>query len=162
MGFPFFPLQLEALKAKIEFHDLRAGDTINPWPGVTVRTAPLVHPGGATGYRVEYGNRSVAYLTDTEIGDGPINPAMLGLARDADLLILDTTFTDAQLPSHVGWGHASWQQGVRLADEAGAARLCLFHHNPEHDDAAMDAIEMAADDARPGTIAASEGLQLDI
>jgi len=162
MSFPFFPLQVDALHAKLEFHDFRAGDVINPRPGVTLRTAPLNHPGGAIGYRIEYGGQAVAYVTDIELGDGPIDPAVLALTKDAALVILDTTYTDAELPAHVGWGHSSWQQGIRLASAAGAKQLCLFHHDPEHDDAFMDKIRAAAEAARPGTIVASEGMQVDL
>jgi phosphoribosyl 1,2-cyclic phosphodiesterase len=162
MSFPFFPLQIDALHAELEFRDFRPGAVINPRPGVTLRTAPLNHPGGAVGYRVEYGGRSVAYVTDVEIGDGPIDPALLDLTKGADLLILDTTYTDEELPAHVGWGHSSWQQGVRLANKVGAGRLCLFHHDPDHDDAFMDKVKRAAEAARPGAIVASEGMQIDI
>ena len=163
MSFPLFPLQAEDLPARIEFRDFCAGETFNPRPGITLRTALLNHPGGATGYRIEYRGRSVAYLTDTDLGDGPIDPKLLALAKDAALVILDTTYTDKELPSHVGWGHSSWQQGTRLASAAGAAsRLCLFHHDPDHDDAFMDSIAAAAKAARPGTIVAQEGLQVDL
>ncbi|MEA2980032.1 MAG: hypothetical protein QOF09_1855 [Alphaproteobacteria bacterium] len=162
MSFPFFPLQIDALHAKLEFNDFRAGDVINPRPGVTLRTALLNHPGGAIGYRIEYGGRSVAYVTDIELGDGPIDPALLALTRDAALVILDTTYTDAELQSHVGWGHSTWQQGIRLVTAAKAGRLCLFHHDPDHDDAFMDKIGIAAKAARPGTIVASEGLQIEL
>lgn len=156
MSLPLFPIEIEAFKARVEFCDFLAGDTLSPRPGVTLRTARLNHPGGATGYRIDYGDRSIAYLTDIECGDGPFDPAVLALARGAALVILDTTYTDEELPSHVGWGHSSWQQGVRLAEAAGAGQLCLFHHDPEHDDAFMDQIAKEADAARPGTIAASE------
>ena len=162
MSFPFFPLQVDALHAKLEFHDFHAGDVINPRPGVTLRTAALNHPGGAIGYRIEYGGQSVAYVTDIELGDGPIDPALLALTKDAAIVILDTTYTDEELPSHVGWGHSSWQQGIRLADACGADKLCLFHHDPEHDDAFMDKIRTAAEAARPGTIVAREGLQIKV
>jgi phosphoribosyl 1,2-cyclic phosphodiesterase len=162
MSVPLFPVQVEAFQGKVEFHDFCAGETLNPRPDVTLRTAPLNHPGGATGYRVEYSGRAVAYLTDAEIGDGTIDPALLALAKDAALLIVDSTYTDKELPSHVGWGHSSWQQGIRLANAANAGRLCLFHHDPEHDDAFMDAIAAAADSARPGTIVAREGLQVEL
>ena len=162
MSFPFFPLQVDALHAELEFHDFHAGDVINPRPGVTLRTAALNHPGGAIGYRIEYGGQSVAYVTDIELGDGPLDPALLALTKDAALVILDTTYTDEELPSHAGWGHSSWQQGIRLANAAGAGRLCLFHHDPEHDDAFMDKIRRAAEAARPGTIVASEGLQIEV
>jgi ribonuclease BN (tRNA processing enzyme) len=101
-------------------------------------------------------------LTDTEIGDGPIDPALLTLAKRADFVILDTTYTDDELPSHAGWGHSSWQQGIRLANAADAGRLCLFHHDPDHDDAFMDEIAAVADAARPGTIVAREGLHIEL
>jgi phosphoribosyl 1,2-cyclic phosphodiesterase len=162
MSFPFFPLQVDALHAELEFRDFRAGDVINPKPGVTLRTAALNHPGGAIGYRIDHGGKSIAYVTDIELGDGPIDPALLALTKDAAVLILDTTYTDEELPSHMGWGHSSWQQGIRLANEAGAGRLCLFHHDPDHDDAFMDKIGSAAQAARPGTIVASEGLLIEI
>lgn len=162
MSFPLFPVPPEAFKAQVEFRDFRAGDTLDPRPGVILRTAPLNHPGGATGYRVEYGGRSVAYLTDTECGDGPFDPAMLSLARGAELVILDTPYTNDELPSRIGWGHSSWQQGVRLANEAGAGRLCLFHHDPDHDDEFMDAIAAAAKAARPGTIVACDGMSIEL
>ena len=162
MSFPFFPLQVDALHAKLEFHDFHAGDVINPRPGVTLRTALLNHPGGAIGYRIEYGGRVVAYVTDIELGDGPIDPALLALTQDAALVILDTTYTDEELQSHIGWGHSTWQQGIRLANAAKAGRLCLFHHDPDHDDSFMDKTKTAAEAARPGTIVASEGLQIDL
>jgi phosphoribosyl 1,2-cyclic phosphodiesterase len=162
MSSPFFPLQVDALQAKLEFRDFRAGEVINPRPGVTLRTAPLNHPGGAVGYRIEYGGQSVAYVTDIELGDGPIDPALLALTKDAGLVILDTTYTDEELPSHIGWGHSTWQQGIRLANAAGAGRLCLFHHDADHDDAFMDKIGSAAEAARPRTIVAREGLQIEL
>jgi phosphoribosyl 1,2-cyclic phosphodiesterase len=127
-----------------------------------LRTAALNHPGGATGYRIDYGGRSVAYITDIECGDGSLDPAVMALVRGASLVIVDTMYTDEELPSKMGWGHSSWQQGVRLAEEAAAGQLCLFHHDPEHDDASLDGIAREADAARPGTIVASEGLVIEV
>jgi phosphoribosyl 1,2-cyclic phosphodiesterase len=162
MNYPFFPIQIETLQASLKFHDFHAGDVLTPRPGVTMRTAPLDHPDGATGYRIEYAGRSMAYLTDTELGDGPIGPALLSLADRASLLILDTTYTDEEYPAHVGWGHSTWRQGMRLANAANVETLCLFHHNPAHDDTAMDAIAAAAESERSGTIVAREGLSIDL
>ena len=146
----------------LEFHDFSAGDTINPRPDIALRTAPLNHPGGATGYRVDYGGSSVAYVTDVEIGAGPLDPALISLVKDVSLLILDTTYANEELPAHIGWGHSSWQQGVELANAAGVEQLCLFHHDPDHDDDLMDKIAAKAKAARPGTIVAREGLKVDI
>jgi phosphoribosyl 1,2-cyclic phosphodiesterase len=162
MSFPFSPLQVDALHADLEFHDFHAGEMITPRPGVTLRTAALNHPGDAVGYRIDYGGRSIAYVTDIELGDSPIDPAVLALTKDADLVIIDATYTDGEMPSHLGWGHSSWQQGVRLANEAGAGQLCLFHHDPDHDDAFMDRIKADAEAARPGTLVAAEGMHIQL
>ena len=162
MNEPLFPVQIGDLRARLEFRDFRAGDTLKPSPDIAILTAPLHHPGGATGYRIEYAGKNIAYLSDTEFPDGVIDPGILALARNADLVVLDTTYTDQELPIHRGWGHASWQQGVQLANRAKAKRLCLFHHDPSHDDAFMDTLAKEADGARSGTIVAYEGLRIDL
>lgn len=162
VSYPLFPIEIEAAQGKIEFNDFSPGDVLTPRPNINVMTTALNHPGGATGYRVEFGGRAMAYITDTELGADAIDPALLELARDASIVIIDTTYTDEELPEHVGWGHSSWQQAVRLANEAGVGKLYLFHHDLEHDDDEMDRIAAAAAKARPGTVVAKEGLSIEI
>jgi phosphoribosyl 1,2-cyclic phosphodiesterase len=146
--------------AKFDFVDFAAGAMLDPYPGIRLATAPLKHPNGATGYRIEYHRKAVAYVADTENrSDGP-DKNVLRLVDGADVMIYDGTYTDANYPRHQTWGHSTWQEGVRLANVAGVGTLVLFHHDPCHDDAFMDQIATAAADARPGTIVAQEGLVL--
>lgn len=161
MTFPFFPTTVEMFEAA-DFRDFVAGDILNPSHGIVVRTAPLCHPGGATGYRVEFSGKSVAYVTDTELGAAKSDAQIVSLVKDVDLLIVDATYTEAELPSHRGWGHSSWQDCVRLADTAGVGQLCLFHHDPSHDDAFLDGVAVAAASMRAGTIVASDGMAIEI
>lgn len=161
MSFPLFPVGLAMAKASLSFHDFEAGERFQLRDGITVRTVPLEHPGGATGYRIEHGDSAVVHLTDLALHD-PIDPQIIEIARDASLLIIDATYTDAELPAHQGWGHSSWQQAVRLAKQAGAKKLCLFHHDPDHDDAFMDRIAADAAAALPGTVVAQEGLVIEV
>jgi phosphoribosyl 1,2-cyclic phosphodiesterase len=157
---PLFPIPISVLGADISFHDFRSGETFNPGPGTTIKTAALNHPNGATGYRVEHAGKSICYVTDTEHVPGRPDQAVLGLIADADIVIYDSTYDDGEFAAHVGWGHSTWQEGIRLADAARVKQLVIFHHDPGHDDAEMDRIAAAAAKARPGTLVAREGMIL--
>jgi phosphoribosyl 1,2-cyclic phosphodiesterase len=157
---PLMPPLLDLARADLAFTGFAPGETFLLRPGLTVATAPLSHPGGATGYRLEADGKSVAYVTDTEHTPGIDDTNVARLARGVDVLIYDSSYTDAELPGRAGWGHSTWQQAVRVADAAGAGRLVLFHHDPDRTDSDLDAIAAAAAARRPGTIAAAEGMEL--
>ena len=158
---PLFPAGPTSLKAAVSYRGFAPGAAIEVY-GLGIETAALEHPGGAVGYRLDTGRASLAYVTDTEIGPDPIEERMVALARGADLLIADCTYTEAEIVGRRRWGHATWADAARLADAAGARTLCLFHHDPSHDDAAMDAIGALAQAARPGSMVAREGLTIDL
>jgi len=157
---PLFPVPLGIFAADISFDDFHAGDTLRPHPGITIRTAPLNHPNGATGYRIEYAGKVVAYITDTEHRRDGLDADVLKLIDGADVMIYDASYTDAEYPTHRDWGHSTWEEGVRLANAAGVKTLVIFHHDPGHDDDFMDRVAIDAATARPGTIVAQEGLVL--
>jgi len=158
---PLFPVPPEIFRAAVTYRDFGAGETLTPAPEIVLRTAPLNHPDNATGYRLEYGGRSLAYITDTEHVPGAPDRNVLGLMQAADLVIYDCMYTDAEYAkSYVGWGHSTWQEAVRLCRAAGARRLAVFHHDPDHSDDMLDAIGEELAQAFPGSVMAREGLVL--
>jgi phosphoribosyl 1,2-cyclic phosphodiesterase len=157
---PLFPIPMGVFAADVTFHDFTAGDTLEPHPGIRLRTGTLNHPSNATGLRLEYGGKAIAYITDTEHRRGALDKEVLRLIDGADIMIYDSTYTDEEFPAHENWGHSTWQEGVRLADAAGVRTFVVFHHDPGHDDAFMDAVAAAAAAARPGTVVAQEGMVL--
>ena len=162
MAAPLFPVPPEVFRAGMEYRDFTAGETLAPAPDIAVRTGPLNHPDGATGYRIEYGGRSLCYLTDTEHVPGAPDRNVVALISGADLVIYDSMYCDEQYAnSHVGWGHSTWQEGVRLCRAAGAKRLVVFHHDPDHDDDKLDAIAREVEAAMPGAVLAREGMVLN-
>jgi phosphoribosyl 1,2-cyclic phosphodiesterase len=158
---PLFPVPPEIFHAQIEYRDFKSGDTLRPAPGITLKTAPLNHPDGATGYRIEYAGKSLCYLTDTEHVPGKPDRNILDLIAGADLVVYDCMYTDEEYPRYATWGHSTWQEGVRLCREAGAKRLVVFHHDPEHDDDMLDGIAREVEKALPGSVVAREGLVLE-
>ena len=99
-------------------------------------------------------------LTDHEHTEGGPDKALVDLTRGADLVIYDSTYTDEEYPNHVGWGHSTWREGVKLCEIAEAKKFVVFHHDPGHDDTFMDRIARDVTDARPGSVVAREGLVL--
>ncbi|MBI1180389.1 MAG: MBL fold metallo-hydrolase [Alphaproteobacteria bacterium] len=162
MAAPLFPLRLDFFRAALSFNDFAPGDGLDLGDGISIRTAPLNHQDEATGYRVGYRGRSACYVTDTEQEAGGLDPGILGLIEGADLFIYDCTYTDAEYSAHRGWGHSTWQEGMRLAEAAGVRTLVIFHHDPGHDDAFMDVIAAEAERARPGTVVAKDGMTLTL
>ena len=160
---PLFPVPPEVFRADISYRDFAAGDTMSPMSGVTLRTAPLNHPDGATGYRVEYGGRSLCYITDTEHVPGAPDRNVLALIAGADVVIYDCMYTDEEYADgHIGWGHSTWQEAVRLCRAAGAKRLTVFHHDPDHSDDQLDAIAREVAAAMPGALVAREGMLIEL
>jgi len=158
---PLFPVPPEVFRSTLEYRDFNAGETLRPGQEVSIRTAALNHPDGATGYRVEFDGRSICYVTDTEHVPGSLDRNVLGLIAGADLVVYDSMYTDDEYRRYVGWGHSTWQEGVRLCKEAGVKRLVVFHHDPEHDDDMLDGIAREVEKLMPGSVVAHEGLVLE-
>jgi phosphoribosyl 1,2-cyclic phosphodiesterase len=172
METPYFPVSLDDLPDTLEFHELPE-DAIRVGP-LTIRTMRLHHPGMALGFRIELGRRSLVYATDHEPtpavngGEPPLDSDLIRFASGADLLICDAQYTGEEYRRHVGWGHSSVTDAVRLALAAGVRQMALFHHDPERTDAALDALlaEAQAEIVRRGgtmdCIAATEGMELTL
>lgn len=162
----YFPIPFDALAARVEFADADG----TPWRQgeAEVRAFRVRHAGVTYGYRVTAGGTSAVYIPDDEIGDDP-DPAwyraLVEFAAGADLLLHDAMYTDAEYARHPGWGHSTFRQAVRLAEDAGVRRLGLFHHAPDRTDDDLDRVagelreEIAARGSNLDVFAASEGAQ---
>jgi phosphoribosyl 1,2-cyclic phosphodiesterase len=144
MEAPLFPVDPNIFKARVEYRDFEPGAALDVLPDMAVRTAALHHPNGATGYRISVGQRAIVYASDHEHGDATHDGALEAFARDSDLLIYDATYSDATYLAHRGWGHSTWQEGVRMAARARVKTLALFHHDPAHTDSVLLPIERQA------------------
>jgi phosphoribosyl 1,2-cyclic phosphodiesterase len=157
---PMFPVPMEAMQAELSFEDFNAGDQFNLGKEIVIKTAPLNHPDGATGYRIEHDGKSFCYVTDTEHEPGKPDENILALIEGANLVVYDSTYTDDELPSKIGWGHSTWQEGVRLCQSANVERLAIFHHDPDHEDQFMERLEADAYNMWTGAFVARENMRI--
>jgi len=100
--------------------------------------------------------KSFAYVSDTEHQPGETNKAVVDFIKDADGFIYDASFSDAELPDYQGYGHSTWQEGLRLAKLAGVKKYFAFHHMPFRSDEELDEIEMEISGQMPGSGVARE------
>jgi CheY-like chemotaxis protein len=146
----YFPITIREFGARIEFRDLREGQY--QVGAMNVETMLLSHPGNCLGYRLTYRGRSVCYITDNELflPDSEFYAPdyvdrLTKFVEGAEALITDVTYTDAEYPRYVGFGHSAVGPVVDMAARAGIGTLYLFHHDPDQDD---DAIDRKLEEAR--------------
>jgi phosphoribosyl 1,2-cyclic phosphodiesterase len=167
----FFPVPLDAVAARVEWAEVNGA----VWTDGQVEVAAYRtrHPGYACGYRVRAGSAAAVYIPDNEIGTEPDEQTawyagLVEFARGADVLIHDAMLDEPEYERFRGWGHSTYRQAVRLAEDAGVARLLLFHHAPDRTDVELDRVveQISAElDARGSTLsveAAREGSEIVI
>lgn len=155
----YFPVPLERMGADLQFFTAEQYQTyLNPEQYVEFTYRLHNHPSGAFSYRLEARGHSVVICTDLEHG-ASIDPEVVAFCRNADLLIHDAQYTDEELVYRRGWGHSSYGQAIQVAQLAGVQQLIFTHHDPEHDDLFLLAVEKKCQEIFPNCALAREGME---
>lgn len=157
MSRPYFPVDMGTLTAARSFTEMEHGARVTIGDAV-VEARNLNHPQGCLGFRIETAGGVVVYASDNESGDAAGDRSVRELARDADVLIYDAQYPPELIARRRGWGHSTWAEGVRVAQDANAKNLVLFHHDPGSDDSMLDILVEAARRQWKQTWAAAEGM----
>lgn len=159
MAVPYFPVGMGTMLSRWKFTEIK------PSPfcveDFTIYYRRINHPQGCLSFRIEGNGKSAVYATDHEPDDAESDRNIRDLARGADVLIYDSQFSREQLGGEKkGWGHSSWEEGVRVSKEAGVKQLILFHFDPDSNDDAVDRLEQSARAQFPNSRAAFEGMEI--
>ncbi|MBW1824899.1 MAG: MBL fold metallo-hydrolase [Deltaproteobacteria bacterium] len=160
MQHDYFPVPLDGMGATIDFH--QSNEENFTFDYVTVTAVKHNHPGDAYSYRIvgRKDEKALVFCTDIEHGD-ELDPRIVELARNADLLIHDAQYTPEELTTHIGWGHSSWEQAVSVAEQADVKRLVLTHHDPDHDDTFLRNIEKQVQRRFSNAVLAREKMEIE-
>ncbi|MFK7927360.1 MAG: ribonuclease Z [Myxococcota bacterium] len=127
--------------------------------GELVKTGQVQSP---SGQRVQLAQvseprpgQSIAFVMDTRVC-----AAAVELARDADLLVIESTFLHSEAKLADEYGHLTARQAAEVAKEAGVRRLVLTHFSQRYPDNQVFQDEAAAvfDDV----VAAVDGLRISV
>jgi phosphoribosyl 1,2-cyclic phosphodiesterase len=161
MSPPIFPVAFDHLASCtcLRFHPT---DRLALEGDIGVDTIALNHPNGAVGYRFRCGDRTLVTVTDHEHGEPEIDAAVEAFVRGADVMIYDGMFDDSEYKAHIGWGHSTWQEGLKLAERAGVRVPVIFHHHPDRTDDQLDRYAEEAERRYPGALFARQGMEIPV
>jgi ribonuclease Z len=123
--------------------------------GGVLTHVPLGHPGGSTGFRIDWSDRSLAFITDTVV-DGTYTEFVHGV----DLLIHECYFPDEKADWAKTTGHSHTTPVVTLARDAQVGQLVLIHVDPHGSE--PDPIDLKkAQSIFPRTVVAEDLMAID-
>jgi phosphoribosyl 1,2-cyclic phosphodiesterase len=167
---PLFPVYFRNLTCKLFVHEVQSSTfTIGPF---TIQSDYIIHPGPTVGFRVQEGNRVLAYLPDHEPALGRkqllkdkkwLSGSLL--AQDADVLIHDAQYTSEEYSERAGWGHSAMEDALEFASLVEAKHVLLTHHDPMRTDAQLDEItrHLHEQASKPNSFAfAKEGSEVEL
>jgi phosphoribosyl 1,2-cyclic phosphodiesterase len=159
MRAPYFPVAWDTVPAEVTLRALRPGEQVQ-LGALTVDPFELRHTQPTLGFRLTAHGATAVFATDHEHGVERYGDCLRESAAGAGVLICDAQYTPEEYEARRGWGHTTWREAVGFAEDAGAARVALFHHDPTHDDAALAQVLEDATAASPRVFLASEGQEV--
>ena len=145
--FPVQPTYVERPLAKpVKLHD-----------GSTVSFRTLEHPGGAVGYRVDWADRSLGFITDTTASKSALYTEFIS---GVDLLIHECNFVDGYEQLAQDSGHSCLSPVAKLARAAKVGGLVLLHLSPMAGAITLDDVRRAEKTFSP-IVLAEDGMEID-
>lgn len=162
MQAPYFPVGTETWLADTNYLTPK-NDGFQYGP-MKIDFSNVHHPGITYGYKIEVNGKTIIYASDNEcmfieksiqhrsdeFNEEELelfkemiheeHQSELNLIQDADILIHDAQYTLEDYDKKRGWGHSCYIDAVNTAIDANVKELYLFHHDPNYDDNAMQAI----------------------
>lgn len=157
---PYFPIRQEKFRARISYKDIEDGKTIDLGDGITVHTTRLHHPGGATGYRIEYEGASFGFITDTTHAPGQRDQELLEFLDGVDAFAYDCSYLDEEFPQFSSFGHSTWEEALRLKEACGAGAVYGLHHMPFREDHHLDEIAARMLEGNAGCFIARDEMEI--
>jgi ribonuclease Z len=131
------------------YGQLQRGGAVAGAGGILVRPEQVLGP-------IRRGRR-LAYCLDTRPCDGGVE-----LAREADVLIHESTFGDDAQEEASAYAHSTARQAARVAAAADSRRLVLTHFSSRYDEAGAGQLLNQAREVFPATDLAADFYSFDL
>lgn len=182
LQYSFFPIREAQLNARIEYSTIKPGEPVHIG-SAKITPVLLDHPVLNFGYRIDCDGQSLFFTGDYEPQLNIYDPEddeyaefqsfidekwqeVILAMKDVDALIVDSSYTSTEYATKQGWGHGTYDSGIKLATAAKAKKLFFTHHEPTRSDTELDAIYQAVLQNNPATccelLLAQEGVEISL
>jgi ribonuclease BN (tRNA processing enzyme) len=128
------------VRPPVDFCLLESSEPIELVDGGRVTHFPLAHVGGTVGYRLDWPDRSMAYVTDTTAA---VDADYVESIRGVDLLVHECYFPDGHEEWAAKTGHSCTTPVAQTAKAAEVGRLVIVHVDPVVTDADPIGLDVA-------------------
>jgi ribonuclease BN (tRNA processing enzyme)/CheY-like chemotaxis protein len=144
----FFPVDLEEVRASLKFKELTTFSPFQIGP-ITIDCHYTYHPGTTLGFKIQFNNLTIGYITDNEVlmgytgdpklitEDHPLlapHHSFIEFFKNADILIHEAQYTPEAYAEKVGWGHSSVYNAAVIVKYINPKVWIVTHHDPEDSD----------------------------
>ena len=153
MDSEYFPVPLGGLNAQIIMQEVREPFRIGD---LVISSFYMNHPSMTLAFKIFDGHKTFVYATDNEpyrytlhaarkdqIGSqygAELDQKFIEFINGVDFLVSEAQYTLEEYRSKVGWGHSPVESIIEFSMKANLKQLAMYHHDPTHDDATVDAI----------------------
>ena len=111
-----FPVPSALIEKACQFNDYDCGKVFNLPGEVVIKTAPLNHPNGACGCKLNLTERWLQSVQILKHFEGRIDENVIELSQDADVMVYDSAYTDEEYPNFKGLGAFNLAGNVKVAE----------------------------------------------
>jgi ribonuclease Z len=154
-----FPDHRARLRRSVSFHVHSTASQVDEERvgPVVVRSVPARHSVPAVAYRFDLRGGAVAFSGDTAPSE-----TIARLARGADLLVHDATFSGSRSAGSNQPDHSTPRDAGRIARRAGAGSLALVHLPPEASGLETDIRREASAEFQGNVVIPNDGDRMDV
>lgn len=148
LAYAYFPVRLDDIHAKLEFHEMRDSQTVKIGH-LQITAHHAFHPGATLCFKIEAGKMSIGYVTDNEMLMGyhghpnaikPDDPLLIphrpliNFLKGVNILVHEAQYDSYEYLEKVGWGHSSISNAAVLIKYCQPHEWIVTHHDPKHTD----------------------------
>lgn len=156
-----WPVGIANFQKNVEFVTLSIPEKREIANTFLIETEQSFHPGDSTLYRITYQDTSVVYGLDFEHNEIS-SERLVNFARNSSCLIYDSYYLPEEYGTYIGWGHSTWEEGVRIKQYGNIKKLLLSHHYTERTDQFLDKLQEEIWKVDRDTVLAKEGMEIKL